>query len=185
MLQIMNFNLLFSLLATQSFVLEFSVHVWNRQDYFFLEGDDQTAYLYRDNYTLGLHLSQGSNYSVYKTQIDQRNFIFSWHGFAVDGVEMTLSDAAGSIGDLKFNNFTFISPIVEVISYEGETECVYQLNDNVNYWYILLIVLVVSALFGSKTHSLGIAKRMAAVMRPNSSSFSQVLENEREIAVRA
>ena len=179
----MNFNLLFSLLATQSFVVKFSVHLGNQQDYFFLEGDDHTAHLYRDNYTLGLHLSQGSNYSIYKTQIDQRNFIFSWHGFSVNGVEMTLSDAAGYIGDLKFSNFTFLSPIVEVISYEGETECVYQLNDNINYWYILLIVLVVSALFESKTHSLGIAKKVAAVMRPNRTSINQVLETEREIVV--
>ena len=179
----MNFNLLFSLLATQSFVVEFSVHVGNRQDYFFLEGDDQTAYLYRDNYTLGLHLSRGGNYSIYKTQIDQRNFIFSWHGFSVDGVRMTLSDAAGSIGALNFNNFTFISPIVEVISHEGEIDCVYQLNDNVNYWYIFLIVLVVSALFESKTHSLGIAKKVAAVMRSNRTPINQVLETEREIAV--
>ena len=178
----MNFNLLFSLLATQSFVVEFSVHVGNRQDYFFLEGDGQTAYLYRDNYTLGLHLSQGSNYSIYETQINQRNFIFSWHGFSIDGVEMNLSDAAGYIGDLTFNNFTFLSPIVEVISYEGETECVYQLdNENVNYWYILLIVLVVSAVFESKTHSLGIAKKVAAVMRPNRTPINQVSEVEREI----
>ena len=98
---------------------------------------------------------------------------------------MTLSDTVGSVDNLLFDSFTFISPIIEVISIEGETSCIYQLNDGINYWYILLIVLIVSGLFESKTHGLRIAKKINAIMKLNGESLSEVLEieTEKEMAV--
>ena len=177
----MNFHFLFSLLSVHSFVVEFPVHVGDKQDYFFFEGENQTAHLYRNNYTLGLYLSHGSNYSLYNAEINQNNFIFSWFEFSVDGVKMTLSDKVGSVDDLQFENFTFLSPITDVISNEGEAECVYQLN-SVNYWYILLIVLLVGALFDSKTHGLEMVKKIVTMTRPKI-SFSPVSETEQEIAL--
>ena len=182
LLQVMNFHFLFSLLSAHTFVVEFPVHVGDRQDYFFFEGENQTAHLYRNNHTLGLFLSRGSSYSRYYTEINQDNFTFSWDEFSVDEVKMNLSDTVGSVDDLQFENFTFLSPVTKVSLNEGETECVHQLN-SVNYWYILLIVLLVGALFDSKTHGLEMAKKIAAMMRPNISFGPVSARSEREIAV--
>ena len=181
----MNFHFLFSLLSTLSFVVNFPVHDGDRQDYFLFEGENQTAYLYRNNHSLCLHLSQGSNYSLYNTRLNKDNFTFSWYGFSVDGTEMILTDTVGSVDNFLFDSFTFISPIIEVIFNEAETSCIYQMNDGINYWYILLIVFAVSGIFESKTHGLRIAKKITAIMKFNGESLSEVMEigTEKETAV--
>ena len=67
----MNFNFLFSVVSALSFVVEFPVNSNNTQDYFFFEGNNQTAHLYRENKTLFLHLSgnHGKMVSIFNTAI--------------------------------------------------------------------------------------------------------------------
>ena len=179
----MNFTLFFSLISTLSFVVEFPVHSGNKQDYFYFEGRNQSAYLSRNDQNLSLFLSQGSNYSLYRKQINRSNFFFSWNGFQVNDVGMTVVKTIGSVDDFNFDHFTFISPIVDVIFNEPETECVYSLSDNVNYWYILLIVLVVSALFESKSQGLGIVKKLGVLIRSKTASepLAEISEIEEEL----
>ena len=178
----MNFTLLFPLISTLSFVVEFPVDTTNKQDYIYFEGVNQTAHLFRDNYILTLYLNRGSNYSLYNAEINHGYFSFSWSGFRVNDVAMTVMKSIGSIDDINFDQFTFISPIFDVILNEPETEYVYRLHDNVNYWYILLIVFAVSVLFESKTKGLGVAKKLAILVKAKAADdpFTEISEGEEE-----
>ena len=149
----MNFNLLFTILATLSFSVKFQVDSGARQDFFLLEGTNQSAHLFRDGESLTLYLQQNDGYEIYKTQLKSTNFTFSWNGYMVDNQQMLLHDSTGNVNDVEFQNFTFISPIIELNTFDCSVEQVYKLSDNINYGYIVLILLGIGAIF--KTTDVG------------------------------
>ena len=158
----MNFNLLFSTVSVLSFIIEFPVNTEERQDYFLFEGNNKSAHLFRENGTLYLHFTHdhGEMFSIYNIEIDEENFQFSWTGFQVNGKDMLPQTSNGEIGPLEFEHFTFISPIVNILDFECDTQAVYtNLEKNVNYWYFLLLMIIVGALFESKRYGIKIFKR--------------------------
>ena len=155
----MNFNLLFSTVSVLSFIIEFPVNTEERQDYFLFEGNNKSAHLFRENRTLYLHLTRGQKFSIYNTSIDDENFQFSWNGFAVNEKEMILQRSTGKMGQLDFEHFTFISPIVDVFDIECAVEPVYHNVENVNYWYFLFMMFAVAIVFDSKSMAMGVLKR--------------------------
>ena len=145
----MNFNLLFTTLATLSFSVKFQVDLDARQDFFLFEGTNQSAHLFRDGKSLTLYLQQNDGFEIYKIQLKSSNFTFTWHGYMVDNQRMLLQDSTDDVNDVTFHDFTFISPIIELLEFDCsvEVEPVYKLNNNINYGYIVLILLGIGVLF--------------------------------------
>jgi hypothetical protein len=56
----------------------------------------------------------------------------------------------GKMKPLKFENFTFLSPIIDIFDIEFSVDPIYRDVAVVNYWYFLIMVLVVAAAFDSK-----------------------------------
>ena len=156
----MNFNLLFSVVSTLSFIIGFPTNLEERQDYFIFEGVNQSAYLFRENKTLILHLSCNSEYKIYNSTISKEPFRFSWNGFEVNGEKMNILKATnGKMKPLKFENFTFLSPIIDIFDIEFSVDPIYRDVAIVNYWYFLIMVLVVAAAFDSKPMIINFIKK--------------------------
>ncbi len=145
----MNFNLLFTALATLSFSVKFQVDSGARQDFFLFEGANQSAHLFRDGESLTLYLQQSDRYTIYKLQLKSSNFTFSWNGYVVNNQQMLLQDSTGNVNDVVFQDFTFSSPIIELLEFDCSVEPVYKLSNDINYGYIVLIFLGVGLLFKS------------------------------------
>ena len=165
----MNFNFLFSVVSALSFVVEFPVNSNNTQDYFFFEGNNQTAHLYRENKTLFLHLNHnhGKMFSFFNTTIKRGTFLFSWKGFKVDGVDMLLQRSNGDIQHSKFEHFTFVSPIINVLDIESPVTPVYNLENDVNYWYFFFLTFAAGILLESKTKGFSIFKQLVQSSNKN------------------
>ena len=158
----MNFNLLFSALSALSVIIEFTVNKGERQDYFLFVGNKTNAHLFRENTTLYLHLSSGYGemFSIYNSSIvNMENFQFSWNGFAVNGKKMNSQRSIGMMGRLEFENFTFISPIVNIFDLECTVETIYNNVEIVNYWYFLIMMVGVAVGFGSTSKAMDLFKR--------------------------
>ena len=179
---IMDFHLVLSLASALTFVFEFPVNTQINQDYFILSGNNQSAHLYRVNNSIYLYLNQGQNYSVYNSTTIRDSFRFSWNNFTVDGEKMQLDRSVGEVNMFQYTYSVFLSPILQVV----DQYCVvnplpvYNLNE-VNYWYILSIVLLVGVALDSKTHIVKMINNF--LLRRNKSDFSQALENVEELMV--
>ena len=140
----MNLQVVFHVITTLTFVFKFPVDLNTQQDYFFFEGVNQSAHLSRSQKIVTLYLNQGENYSVFSTAINQSAFTFSWIGFEIDGKAMNLTKSTGDTSKLNYNSLLFMSPIIEGIE-ECTTNCPAQIAhyNNINYWYIVLIVLAI------------------------------------------
>ena len=158
----MNFNLLFAVVSSLFFSIEFGIDVNDRQDYFFFEGDNQTAHLARVNKTITLQLYLDEKLCVYKTNVSGDSFIFTWQGFLVNGEAMQQSYHNSENFDIHFENFTFISPIIG--SYYNEVGLkpvpVYSVKNSFNYWYIVLIVFIFGVLFESKSQGMHLFRKL-------------------------
>ncbi len=157
----MNFNVLFTTVSALKFVIDFPVNLNETQDYFYFEGYNNTAHLFRKNATLLLHLSQnnGEENALYNTTLHGKNFQFSWNGFKVNEEKMMLHSSKGLISELEFEHFSFLSAIVEPLDIECTFEPIYYDMEKVNYWYFLIMMFVVGIIFESKTHGINILKR--------------------------
>ena len=157
----MNFNVLFATVSALRFVINFPVNLNETQDYFYFEGYNNTARLFRKNATLLLHLSQnnGDENSLYNTTLHGKTFQFSWNGFKVNEEKMMLQRSKGQIGELEFEHFSFLSAIVEPLDIECTFQPIYYDIENVNYWYFLIMMFAVGIFFESKTHGINILKR--------------------------
>ena len=169
-----------TLLLTSITALSFSVVFENkfndRQDYFIFEGKNQLAHLSRVNNTLTLIINKEENYSIHKSIIASSNFTFSWIGFKVNEQKMELEKGNGEISNLRYENFTFLSLLK---TFPIEPVPVQVLNcseDSINYWYILLMIIISGVLFESKTHGAQMIKRLF-----NRNSFVQVDNVDRNL----
>ena len=158
----MNFNLLFSVVSALSFIIEFAVDNEERQDYFLFGGNNNSAQLFRENMTLYLHLTRnhGEMFSIYNCSIDDGSFQFSWNEFLVDEKKMTLQRSIGNVKKLEFEHFTFLSPLLDFSYLECSNEAIYSITDSVNYWYFLVMMIVVAIVFDSKPMAVNLIRRL-------------------------
>ena len=165
----MNFNLLFSLVSSLSFIIKFEVDSNERQDYFLFAGYNNTAHLYRENRTLLLHITQqhGKTLAIYNASLDDCNFTFTWSGFQINDRMMKKQRFVGQIGQLEFEHFTFISPVVDVAELQCSIESMIYDVGTVNYWYFLFMMLAVAIIFDSKTLAINTLKRLMKIQNRN------------------
>ena len=162
----MNLQLLVAVISRISFEFRFPVNFDNEQNFLYLEGLDQNAHLFRKNATVYLQLSHGYNYSLYAVNVSQPSFTFTWTDVSIDGKVMLLQSSIGEISEFQYENFTLFSP--ELVDQHHYTptcpQCILNV-DSVNYWYIVLIVLLVGLLIDSKGFGLNFARSTLSFMQ--------------------
>lgn len=129
----MNLNVLFRVVSTLSFVIEFSIINVERQDYFIFEGINQLAHLYRENSTLILYLSCDTGYEIFNTSVKNESFQFSWNRYEVNGRMMELQTLKGKMQSLNYENFTILAPIIETFDNEALLDPSLYDNKTINY----------------------------------------------------
>lgn len=141
----MDFNLLFSLSAALSFTILYCPDSDEKQDFFIFNGGDSIVHLFRNNDTLKFYLQSGNTHQLYQTENITDCFRFTWEGFEVNRQRLELVKSNGQLGQLQFDSYTFLSPHLDLIRTPviEQTEPIYNLFSNVNYWYLMLIVLFV------------------------------------------
>ncbi len=144
----MDFNLLFGLVSALAFQIQFIVNHDAKQDYFYFDGENETAHLFRENNTVTLHLAKDPNYTVY--QVDILNTLtFSWDNFKVNGTPMALVQDNGDVSKSQYSTFTFLSPVVHDPDLDCSTQPVINFK-TINYGYIIAIVSVIAFVFDLK-----------------------------------
>ena len=142
----MNFHILFEAIAALSFSIRYDVSAGKYQDLFLFQGNDSQAHLYRQNDVLKLYLKYGDVFSSYRFENVSSSFLFSWPDFSVNGTEMyPVHQGVLDVKYFNFYEFTFISPILGLQDHVSfEQPLLQNLNElkNVNYGYILLIMIV-------------------------------------------
>ena len=153
----MKFTILFHFIEALNFHVQFSLYSHNTQDFFVFQGGNSYAYLYRNNQTVFLYMRDDKRFQLF--QVDILNKLeFSWGGFKINGTEMKMVKSTGStdMGDL--NEFTFLSPVLDLqpdILMENctlnttetinESKFISSVNTkNVNYGYIAGIILIIT-----------------------------------------
>lgn len=112
----MNINFLYSFTAALSFTVRFSVSKDGSQDYFIFHGDNSTAaHLSRQNDTIKLFLRYNSSYRHLEMSNVSNQFTFSWKGYTIDNKSMDIVRSEGSLRELKFNAYTYLSPALDFV----------------------------------------------------------------------
>ena len=151
----MNFTILFHIIGTLNFHVEFSLHSHYTQDFFVFQGGNSYAYLYRNNQTVFLYMRDENGFQLYQEDILNK-LEFSWGGFKINGTEMKMVKSTGGTNMDDLNEFTFLSPVLDLqpdILMENctlntnetisESKFISSLNSkNVNYGYIAAIILM-------------------------------------------
>ena len=149
----MNFTILFHIIGNLNFHVQFSLDLNYMQDFFIFQGGNSTAHLYRNNETVSLYLRDEKGFELYQTNILNK-LEFSWRGFQINGTDMKLIKSTGNTSMDYLNEFTFISPIIdlqpgimsEVSNFnnnESESRFISPQNSkDVNYGYIAAIILI-------------------------------------------
>ena len=155
----MNLNFVFSVVVNLSFVARFNVTTDEYQDYFIFNGNDTAAHLSRSKTTVSLVLLSGDDYQLFKTFNVASNFSFKWNDFTIDAQKMNCVNSSGRIDQLQFDNYSFLSPYLELEKDELEF-CSCEQNvfggKDINYGLIALVMFGV----GLGLRSDDMAKRM-------------------------
>ena len=145
----MEFNILFVIVASLSFTIEYDIDSNTKQDFFIFTADQEgSVHLFRENTTINLYLRSNSSFELYQSLTPGKQFNFTWDGFRIDGKQMKMIKSNGQIEDLNFNGYTFLSPHIGVMCEPVENpqlEAIYQ-NSETNYGLIVLIVLSIGML---------------------------------------
>ena len=151
----MNFTILFHIIGTLNFHVQFSLHSDYTQDFFIFQGVNSYAYLYRNNGTVSLYMRDDKSFQLFQANISNE-LEFSWRGFKINGTEMKLIKSTGSTNMDDLNEFTFLSPVLDLQpdilmetcalnsnEISSESKSISSLNlKNVNYGYIAAIILM-------------------------------------------
>ena len=151
----MNFTILFHIIGTLNFHVQFSLHSDYTQDFFIFQGVNSYAYLYRNNGTVSLYMRDDKSFQLFQANISNE-LEFSWRGFKINGTEMKLIKSTGSTDMDDLNEFTFLSPVLDLQpdilmetcalnsnEISSESKSISSLNlKNVNYGYIAAIILM-------------------------------------------
>ena len=170
----MDLTLLFALTVTLTFTVQFGVNDGLQQDYFMLQGDNQTAHLHRRNQTLYLHLVQEDSLEIYMGDVKASNFNFSWTGYTINGRPMSVIKKSGNVSTMHFKQFTFISPVYD--SFE-DLECRIETHHEKrsrNYWYIVGIAIF--AVIICKTNALARRVITAPMKQEDRELFNQTAD---------
>ena len=177
----MNFTVLFHLIGNLNFHVQFSLHSANTQDFFFFQGENSSAHLYRNNETVSLYLRDDKEFELYQIHI-LNELDFSWRGFKVNGTDMRKIKSTGVTNMEGLNEFTFLTVVVDlqadvlmnpyspnVSETITEGEFMQSLNfKNVNYGYIAGIMLLIVVVLELKIKIPLIIERL----------FGQQIEND-------
>ena len=146
----MDFVVLFVLVTSlSSFNIKYKVDPEKlEEDYFSFSGNQSqsSAYLYRVNDTIKLHLYTDTGFEYYNMDNVTGEFVFVWRGFKINGTPMNLTQVKGNVNDLMFDTFLFVSPIID--HPEPTATPIYQISD-VNYSIIVAIAFCVGFVFRS------------------------------------
>ena len=151
----MNFTILFQVIGTLNFHVQFSLHSHNMQDFFIFQGGNSSAHLYGNNGTVSLYLRDNKGFQLYQSSILNK-LEFSWRGFKVNGTAMEMVKSTGSTNMDDLNEFTFISPVLDLKPDILMETCALNTDEtiskgkyisslslkNVNYGYIAAIILI-------------------------------------------
>ena len=144
----MNFNVLFALAANLNFTINFLIDSQITQDFFIFEGEDSSAHLYRENDTIKLYLQYMNKSELYIQEIKD-TLEFSWEGYKINGTKMKKIKGDGELNP-QFTAFTFSSPILSVEPLNERAVLSLPNSSNINYGYVVGIVLLVAIVFDSK-----------------------------------
>ena len=146
----MEFNILFAIATSLNFTIKFLILPDARQDFLFFAGQNSSAHLYRENNSVFLHLQNDTNYETYQTNIKNK-LEFSWQDFKINDTKMTrIKSSHNESLQLKFDVYTFLSPIIENIPQEEPIISTILNSEKINYYYILAIILCVVLIFDTK-----------------------------------
>ena len=151
----MNFTILFHFIETLNFHVQFSLYSHSTQDFFVFQGGNSYAYLYRNNQTVFLYMRDENGFQLYQEDILNK-LEFSWGGFKINGTEMKMVKSTGGTKMDDLNEFTFLSPVLDLQpdilmetcalnsnEISSESKSISSLNlKNVNYGYIAAIILM-------------------------------------------
>ena len=151
----MNFTILFHIIGTLNFHVQFSLHSDYTQDFFIFQGVNSYAYLYRNNGTVSLYMRDDKSFQLFQANISNE-LEFSWRGFKINGTEMKMIKSTGKTDMEDLNEFTFLSPVLDLQpdilmetcalnsnEISSESNSISSLNlKNVNYGYIAAIILM-------------------------------------------
>ena len=151
----MNFTILFHFIETLNFHVQFSLYSHSTQDFFVFQGGNSYAYLYRNNQTVFLYMRDENGFQLYQEDILNK-LEFSWGGFKINGTEMKMVKSTGSTNMDDLNEFTFLSPVLDLqpdilmenctlntTETTSESKFISSVNPkNVNYGYIAAIILI-------------------------------------------
>ena len=145
----MEFNILFTLVASLSFTVRYNMDSNTKQDFFIFTADNEgLAHLFRENTTINLYLRSNSSFELYQSSTLGKQFNFTGDGFKIDDKKMEMMKSNGQIGELHFNGYTFLSPHLGVMLEpveDPQLETIYQ-NSETNYGLMALIVLSIGML---------------------------------------
>ena len=153
----MNFTILFHAIGSLNFHVQFSVLSYYTQDLFFFQGGNSSAHLYCNNSTVSLYIHDDKDFQLYQADILNK-LKFSWRGFKVNGTDMKIIKSTGSLDLNNLNEFTFLSPVLDLNpdtlmescsdgfnESVNNAEFIHSLNlKNVNYGYIAAIILIIT-----------------------------------------
>lgn len=163
----MNFNILFNIVANLSFTIDFYNSDESYQDFFIFNGDNTSANLFRKNDTIILYLKLINDFEIYNLDNITDSFSFSWSKFTINNEQMKCVKNSTEIKNLKFTNFTFISPIIDIYSdfiVEPLLETLGKFN-GFNYGYLVLITVFVGIILKSKIISLELYIKIFDIFR--------------------
>ena len=152
----MNFTVLFHIIGGLNFQVQFSLNSYNTQDFFIFQGEYSSAHLYRNNETLSLYLRDDKDFELYQTNI-LNQLEYSWMEFKVNGTDMRKIKSNGAIDMDDLNEFTFLSPVLDLEADILMENCSVNVNEtitgsevmqslnfrNVNYGYIAGVILII------------------------------------------
>lgn len=132
------------MVAVLRFSIDWELSGEEQQDFFLFNGQNKSAHFFRKNNSLILYLELEENITIWEYTDPSPKFTFSWPEYNINGVKMNVIRFEGNMSRPEFDQFTFMSPIVDTT-----TECNLQTLIEpsyfmkINYGYITLIVAVV------------------------------------------
>ena len=148
----MNFHFAFQTFAALSFTVRYNLSNETYQDFFFFQGNQSQAHFYRTDKVLKLYLNHKDSFSSYKLGNITSEFWFSWPGLIINDTKMQIVNE-GETKNARFDNFTFISPILD--TYENcEMQPLIKEITDINYGYFVLMMVAVVLVLKADVQSL-------------------------------
>ena len=144
----MDLSALFTLALSLDFTVYFSYNNEPYQDYFIFDGDSSQAHMFRNNETIYLRLSEGSDWANYQFNSSFSVIEFTWP-YYINGQPMTIISDDVYIANSSYHSFVFLDPLpIQTILY-SYTQTSKLVDTKFNYEYIIGIVVALLILIRS------------------------------------